>query len=87
MIPTLEVLVEQMQAVSGAPSIDPDAPLVELSEIDSMDLMEWLFSFQSSHPDAGVDAAVFDNEDGSLTIRTVHERLERAVSADAVSER
>lgn len=85
MIPTLEDLIEQMKSVSGAPEIDADTPLTELSDVDSMDLMEWLYGYQSANPDSGVDANVFDNEDGTLTIRIVHERLSQLVTADPVA--
>ncbi|MBF4463160.1 MULTISPECIES: hypothetical protein [unclassified Rathayibacter] len=84
MIPTLDDLIEQMQSVSGAPEIDADTPLTELSDVDSMDLMEWLYGYQSANPDSGVDADVFANEDGSLTLRIVHERLSQRVTAGAV---
>lgn len=49
-----------------------------------MDLMEWLYGYQSANPDSGVDADVFANEDGSLTLRIVHERLSQRVAAGAV---
>ncbi|WP_219817464.1 hypothetical protein [Rathayibacter tritici] len=80
MIPSLEDMIEQMKAVSGATEIDADMPLTELSDVDSMDLMEWLYGYQSANPDSGVDADVFDNADGTLTIRIVRERLSQLVA-------
>ena len=84
MIPSLEDLIEQMKAVSGALSIDADVPLTEIADVDSMDLMEWLYDFQSTNPDAGADANVFVNEDSLLTVRIVHARLTLLVAADVV---
>lgn len=72
---TLEDFTRQLEEVSGASTIDPDTPLAEVSDVDSMDLMEWLYNFQSENPNSGVDATVFENEDGRATLRTFHTRL------------
>lgn len=80
MIPSLNTLLEQMQTVSGATEIDPDTPLIELSDVDSMDLMEWLYDFQTAHPGSSIDAEIFANEDGLLTVRILHERLLEAAA-------
>lgn len=77
---TIEEFAQQLEDVSGAASIDPDTPLTQISDVDSMDLMEWLYNFQTAHPDSGVDAAVFENEDGTATLRTFHARLLDAVA-------
>ena len=76
---TIEDFARELENVSGASHIDPDTPLTKIPDIDSMDLMEWLYEFQNSHPDSGVDASVFENEDGSATLRTFHSRLVKLV--------
>lgn len=75
MVPTLDELLAQVSAVSGAPTVEADVPLTQLSDVDSMDLMEWLYTFQSENPEAGADAQLFENPDGRTTLRVVHERL------------
>jgi hypothetical protein len=77
---TLEDFARQLEEVSGASAIDPDTPLAEVSDVDSMDLMEWLYKFQTENPGSGVDAAVFENEDGRATLRTFHTRLVSVVA-------
>lgn len=72
---TIEDFARQLEDVSGASSIDPDTPLAEVSDVDSMDLMEWLYNFQTDNPDSAVDATVFENEDGAATLRTFYDRL------------
>ncbi|WP_028279341.1 hypothetical protein [Arthrobacter sp. H5] len=75
-LPTVEELATQLQAVSGAPDVDVDAPLTQLSDVDSMDLMEWLYGFQSQYPELQADASLFQEDgDGGATLRTVHGRL------------
>ncbi|WP_265445331.1 hypothetical protein [Flexivirga meconopsidis] len=80
---TLSEFLAQIEAVSGATDVDPDAALVEISDIDSMDMMEWLYSFQSEHPEVGADPDIFENEDGSTTLRIVHDRLVKVAAAAA----
>ncbi|MCI2237332.1 hypothetical protein MO973_40935 [Paenibacillus sp. TRM 82003] len=83
MVPTLDELLDQIAAVSGAAAVDADVPLTQLSDVDSMDLMEWLYSFQSEHPEVGADAALFADDDGRTTLRVVHERLTAGAVAPA----
>jgi len=82
--PTIDEFVAQIEAVSGATGTDPDTPVAELSDVDSMDLMEWLFGYQSEHPTAGVEATVFANDDGAATLRTFHTRLVETAARAAV---
>src|SRR5882724_915593 len=49
-LPTVEDLAAQLQAVSGAAEVDVDAALQQISDIDSLDLMEWLYGFQNKYP-------------------------------------
>lgn len=81
MIPTLEEFAQQLMAVSGATEIEADTPFVQISDVDSMDLMEWLYTFQNDNAGTTVDAAIFENSDGSATLRIVHDRLSAAVLA------
>lgn len=83
-MPALEDLVGQLESVSGAQQINPEVPLMQIPDVDSMDLMEWLYSFQNDFPEAKADASLFENEDGKTTLKLVHERLmalDTAVSA------
>lgn len=75
-LPTVEELAAQLQAVSGAESVDVDAPLLQLSDVDSLDLMEWLYSFQTNYPDVPADESLFKDMDDATTLRTVHGRLQ-----------
>lgn len=74
-MPALEDLVSQLESVSGAQQIDPEVPLMQIPDVDSMDLMEWLYSFQNDFPEVKADATLFENEDGKTTLKLVHERL------------
>ncbi|MHA7290689.1 hypothetical protein ACX80V_13690 [Arthrobacter sp. MDT3-24] len=74
-MPALEALVSQLESVSGAQQIDPEVPLMQIPDVDSMDLMEWLYSFQNDFPEVKADATLFENEDGKTTLKLVHERL------------
>lgn len=74
-MPALEDLVAQLESVSGAQQIDPEVPLMQIPDVDSMDLMEWLYSFQNDFPEVKADATLFENEDGKTTLKLVHERL------------
>lgn len=74
-MPALEDLVSQLESVSGAQRIDPEVPLMQIPDVDSMDLMEWLYTFQNAFPDIKADASLFENEDGKTTLKLVHERL------------
>jgi acyl carrier protein len=74
-IPTVEDLAAQLQAVSGAQAVDADAALLHISDVDSLDLMEWLYGFQNAYPHIPADESLFKDMDDSTTLRTVHERI------------
>lgn len=74
-LPTVEELATQLQDVSGAESIDVDAALQKISDVDSLDLMEWLYSFQSSYPHIPADESLFSDMDDTTTLRVVHGRI------------
>jgi acyl carrier protein len=74
-LPTVEELAEQLQAVSGAAEVDVDAALQQISDIDSLDLMEWLYGFQNKYPNIPADESLFSDIDDATTLRTVHAKL------------
>jgi acyl carrier protein len=73
--PTLEDVTEQLQAVSGVDRIDPDVPLLDIEDLDSLDLMEWLYGFQEKYPEIGADESLFEDVDESVTLRTIYDQL------------
>ncbi|MEV8631408.1 hypothetical protein AB0395_07100 [Streptosporangium sp. NPDC051023] len=74
-LPTVEDLATQLQAVSGAEAVDVDAALLQIADVDSLDLMEWLYGFQNKYPDIPADESLFKDIDDTATLRTLHERL------------
>ncbi|MER8105806.1 hypothetical protein [Kitasatospora sp. NPDC094016] len=74
-IPTIEDLAAQLQAVSGAQEIDADAALQHIADVDSLDLMEWLYGFQNQYPHIPADESLFADIDDTTTLRVVHERI------------
>lgn len=74
-LPTVEDLAAQLEDVSGAESIDADAPLQKLSDVDSLDLMEWLYNFQTAYPHIPADESLFADMDDTTTLRIVHGRI------------
>lgn len=82
---TVEELASQLQAVSGAESVDVDAPLLQIADVDSLDLMEWLYGFQTEHPDIPADESLFQDIDDTTTLRTLHARLVALVPASKAS--
>ena len=82
-LPSLETVIEQLCAVSGAQSIGADTPLLELSDVDSLDLMEWLYSFQESHPDVPADESLFEDVGDTTTMTDVYAELVSLSAASA----
>ncbi|MEU8925762.1 hypothetical protein AB0D10_33340 [Kitasatospora sp. NPDC048545] len=82
-IPTIEDLAQQLQAVSGAHEIDADAALQHIADVDSLDLMEWLYGFQNQYPHIPADESLFADIDDTTTLRVVHERILALVPAEA----
>ncbi|MFE6054878.1 hypothetical protein ACFQ6N_29340 [Kitasatospora sp. NPDC056446] len=80
-IPTIEDLAQQLQAVSGAHEIDADAALQHIADVDSLDLMEWLYGFQNQYPHIPADESLFADIDDTTTLRVVHERILALVPA------
>ena len=82
-IPTVADLAAQLQAVSGADAVDPDASLLNIADVDSLDLMEWLYGFQNQYPHIPADESLFADMDDSTTLRTVHGRILALLPAPA----
>jgi len=80
--PTLDEMIQQLKDLTEVAEIDPDVPLAELSEIDSLDLMEWVYQAQERYALA-VDESVFEDFDGSSTLRRLFERV--MATAEAAS--
>jgi acyl carrier protein len=74
-LPTVEDLASQLQAVSGAAEVDVDTALQSISDIDSLDLMEWLYGFQNQYPHIPADESLFSDLDDTTTLRSVHAKL------------
>ena len=73
-LPTLEVSVDRLKAVSRIADFDADAPLTA-SGVDSLDLMEWVNDMQERYPDLGLDASVAERVNDTITFRSIHEQL------------
>jgi hypothetical protein len=74
-VPTLQDVIKQLETISGAENIDPDVPILTIDDLDSLDLMEWLYSFQESYPEIPADESLFDEIDETVTLRSVYESV------------
>jgi len=74
-MPTVEELAQQLREVSGAEVVDADAPLQHIADVDSLDLMEWLYGFQNRYPHIPADESLFKDIDDTTTMRVVHGRI------------
>ncbi|MDG4861436.1 hypothetical protein P8605_25200 [Streptomyces sp. T-3] len=80
-LPTIEELASQLEAVSGAQKVDPDHPLQHIADVDSLDLMEWLYGFQNEYPHIPADESLFADIDDTTTLRVVYDRIVALVPA------
>ena len=78
-IPTLDAVIDQLKIISEASEIDPDTPVGQL-DIDSLDLMEWLYVVEDEY-EMSVDESVFADLDENTTLRVVYERVTAAALA------
>ena len=78
-LPTLDESVELLKAVSGLSEIDPDAPL-QSSEVDSLNLVEWVYEMQERHPGLVLDESKLDDVDESTSFRALHDQVVQAQS-------
>ena len=74
-VPTLQDVTKQLETISGAENIDPDVPILTIEDIDSLDLMEWLYSFQESYPEIPADESLFEEIDETVTLRSIYDRV------------
>ncbi|MGP3691434.1 phosphopantetheine-binding protein [Streptomyces sp. IBSNAI002] len=74
LLPSLEVSVERLMAVSRVEGFDPDSPLTT-SGVDSLDLMEWVYDMQERYPDLGVDESIVESINDTVTFRGIHQQL------------
>jgi acyl carrier protein len=74
-MPNIQDLAEQLQTVSGAKNVDVDASLMQMSDVDSLDLMEWLYGFQEKYPHIPASESLFKDMDEGTTLRTVYDRI------------
>jgi indole-3-glycerol phosphate synthase len=81
-LPTLDDSIELLKEVSGVDQIDPDTPL-QSSEVDSLNLVEWVYQMQERHPELAIDEAIVDDVDEATTFRAIHERVGTATVAEA----
>ncbi|PRH79445.1 hypothetical protein C6N75_09455 [Streptomyces solincola] len=82
-LPTIEELASRLEAVSGAAKVDPDHPLQHIPDVDSLDLMEWLYGFQNAYPDIPADESLFADIDDTTTLRVVYDRILALVPAQS----
>ncbi|MER5562520.1 MULTISPECIES: hypothetical protein [unclassified Streptomyces] len=82
-LPTIEELASQLEAVSGAAEVSPDAPIQHITDVDSLDLMEWLYGFQTQYPHIPADESIFADLDDSTTLRDVYAKIVLLVPAQA----
>ncbi|WP_329086498.1 MULTISPECIES: phosphopantetheine-binding protein [unclassified Streptosporangium] len=73
-LPTLEVFVDRLVAVSRIEGFDPDTPLTT-SGVDSLDLMEWVYDMQERYPDLGLDESIVESVNDTVTFRVIHQQV------------
>jgi Phosphopantetheine attachment site len=76
-LPTLDDSVDLLKTVSGLDDIDPDTPL-QSSEVDSLNLVEWVYEMQERHPEMTIDESIVDSVGETVTFREVHDQMIRA---------
>ena len=69
--PLSEAEADQLREVSGAAAVDPDAPIQHIADVDSLDLMEFLYGFQTRYPHIPADESLFKDIDDTTTMRVV----------------
>jgi acyl carrier protein len=79
--PTLDDVIDQIKQVSGAENVDADTPIPQIDDIDSLDLIEWLYEFQQKYPHIPADESLFEDVDETVTLRTIYERIMESAPA------
>ncbi|MFB6550723.1 phosphopantetheine-binding protein [Streptomyces sp. NPDC056405] len=85
-LPTLEVFVDRLVAVSRVQNFDPDTPL-PVSGVDSLDLIEWVADMQERYPDLGLDESIVEIIDDTVTFRALHQQVLAPHTAAAAGDR
>lgn len=83
-LPTLDESLARMKAVSGVDDLDPDMPLLQ-SDVDSLDLMEWLIEMKESYTFVSTDESMFENIDDTVTFRRIYDQIIDAERVAAVA--
>jgi acyl carrier protein len=81
-MPTLDEVLDQLKQIADVDDIDPDRPVIELEEVDSLDLMEWLYSAREDYG-LEVDEAIFDDLQETSTLRDVYSMISGSAEAAA----
>jgi hypothetical protein len=84
--PTLDEVIDLFRDATGADDVGPDTPLPTIDDVDSLDLVEWLYEFQQKYPHIPADESLLDDVDETVTLRTIYEQIMEtapAASADA----
>jgi acyl carrier protein len=77
--PTLEEVVSQLREISGNDTIEPGDMITSL-EIDSLDLMEWVFEIEGQAETRFDDALYSKKSLESTTVGDFYERVKSASS-------
>jgi acyl carrier protein len=77
--PTLEEVVDQLREIAEDDTIGPESVITSL-EIDSLDLMEWVFEIEG-RAETRIDDALYSKESlESTTVGDFYERVKNASS-------
>ena len=78
-MPTFEEVLEKLKELTEIDDLDPDAPVSEL-EIDSLDVLEWLYAVADDNNVEFDEEALADIED--VTIRKIYGRVIQPLLAE-----
>jgi acyl carrier protein len=77
--PTLDEVVDQLREIAEDDTIGPDSVITSL-EIDSLDLMEWVFEIEGQ-AEARIDDSLYSKKSlESTTVGDFYERVKSALS-------
>lgn len=81
-MPTFEEVLEKLKELTEIDDLDPDAPVSEL-EIDSLDVLEWLYAVADDNNVEFDEEALADIED--VTIRKIYGRVIQPLLAESTA--
>jgi acyl carrier protein len=81
--PTLDETINDLKDLLEIDDLDADVPISELGEIDSLDLMEWVYRIQEQYS-ISIDESVFDDIDETSTLRQLYELVMKGATAATV---